>query len=535
MKVLKDASLKKQGYFLTFIILLSFLLQFFIVQWYLKDSLTEISELAAGKKFISGVRLLNSSAALTDSVIRLTQHQICNDDLLYKSLIPNLEERIPVMEKEYNSLDSLSDCYPTYANRISDYQHHLREFINSAGDIAFYLRLGKNQQAEKVYSASYKPSYSWLLDAGKEFTDTSVSVEAGYLNLLFNTLSQLNNSIVFFVMAGVLISILAVYLFIAKIHDNIRRLKAIISSAEKDINIASYHNDTDFFTTIASSINGLTKTVQDVTKFATEISIGNYSAELDSRDQKELSDALNKVKNNLMRFSEAEKQTTWSSEGIDDFNSYIRRNDQDIKTTCERTASFISEYLNAYLVTVYIHERDNPEGECLSLAACTVNRKKKNAERKILPGEGLAGQCFLEGETILLKSVPQNYIKILPGENDAQPENILIVPLKDSSMVCGVLELASIKAIQKHETEFIKNICRVAAQVISASMVPVQLEPDHNEDLKNEIKQQVEKISQLQKESDKYKHEVFKREQILLNEIKALKNQMGGNKRNGLL
>ncbi len=77
---------------------------------------------------------------------------------------------------------------------------------------------------------------------------------------------------------------------------------------------------------------------------------------------------------------------------------------------------------------------------------------------RIEKGEGLIGQAWQEGGTISLTEVPEDFVKITSGLGYSNPKNILILPLKNSDEVLGILEIASFKKFEPQEIEFFQKV-----------------------------------------------------------------------------
>lgn len=78
-------------------------------------------------------------------------------------------------------------------------------------------------------------------------------------------------------------------------------------------------------------------------------------------------------------------------------------------------------------------------------------------------GEGLIGQVAVEGNTLVIDEVPDNYINIVSGLGSASPKHLLITPLTTSKKVIGVVELASFTPFSKEEEKWIKESLNLLA------------------------------------------------------------------------
>jgi len=73
-------------------------------------------------------------------------------------------------------------------------------------------------------------------------------------------------------------------------------------------------------------------------------------------------------------------------------------------------------------------------------------------------GEGLAGQCAVEGKTIQLDMPPADYIKITSGTGSAAPACILFRPLILNEHLIGVLELAAFRSFDNKDLALLTEL-----------------------------------------------------------------------------
>jgi hypothetical protein len=84
-------------------------------------------------------------------------------------------------------------------------------------------------------------------------------------------------------------------------------------------------------------------------------------------------------------------------------------------------------------------------------------------------GEGLIGQSAASGKTLYIDDVPTGYVKIVSGLGMASPKYLLIVPVKQSEKVIGVLEIASFSPVSEDQRKFVEESAQLVAAKISGN------------------------------------------------------------------
>ncbi len=120
---------------------------------------------------------------------------------------------------------------------------------------------------------------------------------------------------------------------------------------------------------------------------------------------------------------------------------------------------------------MFILNEDNETNKYLDLVACYAFERKKYMSRQVSLGDGLVGQCFLEGERIYLTEVPHEYVSITSGLGGATPNAVLLMPLKVNDTIFGVLELATFTRYEEFEIELVEKLAESIASTISTVRV----------------------------------------------------------------
>ncbi|SDK42132.1 PAS domain S-box-containing protein [Catalinimonas alkaloidigena] len=233
----------------------------------------------------------------------------------------------------------------------------------------------------------------------------------------------------------------------------------------QNISSGNAHMETSFQThgplaALGACLQQLLAHVTDAAAFAHSIGEGKFDATFEvTGEQDALGNALNDMRHKLMEVAEEEKIRNWRINGVARLSELIRDHQQ---STPEQMAyAFISHfvrYTESNQGGVFLLNDENSDDIFLEQAATYAFNKQKFLEQRIAPGDGLVGQCFVEGETIYLEEVPERYISITSGLGDAPPRAVLLVPIKVNDQVYGVIELASFHRFKPYQIEFVSEV-----------------------------------------------------------------------------
>ena len=245
--------------------------------------------------------------------------------------------------------------------------------------------------------------------------------------------------------------------------------------------------------------------------FAQQISQGALEADYELSKGDGLGESLLEMRTSLLEASAKDRQEKFKNTGLAELSAILRNSASDLDELSQQVIRHIINYLKINQGGIFILRSDE-ESPYLSLTACYAFERKKYLERRVAVGEGLVGQAVLEKDTIHLAEVPADYVNITSGLGKATPRSILVVPLKTSDEVVGVMELAAFRPFESFEIKFLEKL----AESIAASVKAVQISQQTQQLLKQaqineeelrsqeeEMRQNMEELQATQEEADR--------------------------------
>jgi PAS domain S-box-containing protein len=257
--------------------------------------------------------------------------------------------------------------------------------------------------------------------------------------------------------------------------------------------------------------------MQIIRNFAEEVAKGHLEAELEGLPEGEVAVSLKKMRQALIEVAQQERERSWITEGLNLFADILRRTD-DVQAMYDELMRELVRYVGAQQAALFVLKTEEDEEAHLELTSFYAFDRKRLMKKEISKGEGLVGQCWVEGNTIYLLKVPEQYVEISGGMGSEKPRSLLIVPLKAREQTLGVLELASFHPMGEKERRFVEELASDIGSTLfslqSAEQTRRLLEESRliteqmrlqEEELQKEINRLVGEVRQLKYESKEYR------------------------------
>jgi PAS domain S-box-containing protein len=275
-------------------------------------------------------------------------------------------------------------------------------------------------------------------------------------------------------------------------------------------------------------LNEETRRVGTLSQFIEAVSAGNYDIELNGEsDDGNLTNTLITMRNKLKQNAEDDRKRNWATTGLAQVGEILRASGQSSTDLYDSIIKFVVKYTKSNQGGLFILNDDEEKNHFLELVACYAFERKKYLTRQIQIGDGLVGQCFMEGQRIYLLEVPQEYVSITSGLGGANPNALLIVPMKVNDKIYGVIELASFHKFEEYEIELVEKLAENIASTISNVRVndTTRVLLEKTQQQAEEMKSQEEEIRQNMEELEATQEEMRRKQTILEQELAQSQRQ----------
>lgn len=259
------------------------------------------------------------------------------------------------------------------------------------------------------------------------------------------------------------------------------------------------------------------------------LSAGKLDVKIGSGDKEDdLLSSLAKLQKNLkqnqmedMKRREEEQQRTWVTNGVAQFGEVLRRNNDNMGELSYEIIRYLVDYVHLTQAGFFLLHDGKDKGDngkrFFELSAFVAYDRRKYADKTIEWGEGLVGRCALEQKTIYMTELPAGYFTVTSGLGEGQPGALILVPLRANETVYGVIEMAALQPLLRHEIEFLEKTAESIAMTISTVRTNMQtsalLEETRQQAAKmreqeDSLRQNIEEMRATQEDSERREAEM---------------------------
>ncbi len=518
----------RQKIFLFVFVSIIFLLGLGIVSYF---SLSKINNERFNQRTITELKKINTSLIYLSNSIRNSvyvgvstlKHIELNKEELSQQFKSDVSSyRKFLRSAEDKSINGETDTLLITISKVSD------TFLKNSDNYFSLLVFRQNESTINELS-DYDKDYFQLMIHLNDLDRKLEYINESNREVISSFIKKMYILIALICIVGIALSLFLSLNVTDKIVQKVKKVKYLLSemgkgSIPKKQNIPGGDEINDILSSLYSYPEPLEKTSQ----FTSEIGKGNFSHSFTPLSNDDvLGHALIEMRDNLQKVSIEDKRRNWINEGIAEFGNILRAHTNDIKVLPDKIISYIVKYIDANQGSLYFIS-DDESHKTLELAACFAWDKKKYITDKIEFGQGLIGQAWREGDSILITEVPDSFIRITSGLGEANPNCILIVPLKINEEVFGVLELASFRVIEAHEREFVEKISDNIASMIASAKTAERTNTllGQSQQQAEEMRAQEEEMRQNMEELAATQEEMSRKEKEYIQRIEELENQI---------
>ena len=217
----------------------------------------------------------------------------------------------------------------------------------------------------------------------------------------------------------------------------------------------------------------LTTQVRAIAEVATAVTEGDLTRTISVEALGEvlsLKDTINQMIANLRDTTLTNKEQDWLKTNLANLFG-LMQGQRNLQSLTDAILSELTPAVGAQQAAFYLIEEAEPPA--LKLTSTYALADRTHGAGRFALGEGLIGQCALEGKPIVLAEVPEDHIPTTTGLGRSAPRHIAIFPVPFEGKVRGVIELASFHEFTLIQLTFIEQLMLnigLAVNLIGASM-----------------------------------------------------------------
>ncbi|MEC7472578.1 MAG: response regulator [Pseudomonadota bacterium] len=185
---------------------------------------------------------------------------------------------------------------------------------------------------------------------------------------------------------------------------------------------------------------------------------------LGRRDLTSLSESYSESLQRQQSHAEALEQQAWYRTGQTQHSDSII-GELALPALGQGVLNFLSRYIDAAVGALYVVQ----DGKLQRVAEYAYDPEHLQSARTLEVGSGLVGQAALERRVMAIEDLPADYLKVTSALGGTQPRSVLIVPVEDSGLLNGVIELGFLRPLREQDSELLRRIVPSIGSAIEAA------------------------------------------------------------------
>jgi hypothetical protein len=221
----------------------------------------------------------------------------------------------------------------------------------------------------------------------------------------------------------------------------------------------------------------LTTQVRAIAEVATAVTKGDLtrSVQVEARGEvAELKDNINTMIGNLRLTTEQNTEQDWLKTNLARFTNMLQ-GQRDLATVGRLLLSELAPLVEAQQGVIYQVDADDAAG-ALKLLSSYADGAVGGHSSRLQLGEGLIGQCALDGRRILITAMPDSAVPITSGLFQARPRHVIVLPVLFEVQVKAVIELASLGGFTDLQLSFLEQLTTSIGIVLNSIEATMQTE-----------------------------------------------------------
>ncbi|GAB2868424.1 response regulator [Paraburkholderia jirisanensis] len=134
----------------------------------------------------------------------------------------------------------------------------------------------------------------------------------------------------------------------------------------------------------------------------------------------------------------------------------------------------VAQYIDVVVGALYV--RDKINGELRRIATYGFSAESEQGTRNFHDAESLVGQAAASHRPIVLREVPDNYVKVVSGTGISPPRSVIVQPIENDGVVNGIIELGFMRPVTPRDEELLQLVQNSIGDFIEAALYRERLQ-----------------------------------------------------------